>query len=237
MLSKVTSQVHGMQPIPDDPLFELYEIHSKHGSGSLIPVFDRSASVLARAFGYQSCAVLAGSLPADARVLDVGAGASTLGLEVCRLNPDVEWINADPCYGKKSVQEQLAARKDLPANLRFVPTDVVDLIEEFGPHSFDKVFTFFMLQHLELSAPDVALQGTKNLLRMPKPKGSLSLGPVKGLRLGRVLRDYRGVDSITLAPSASTREVERAAPQVLERVRLKGVAARMQRRNNGAMLK
>lgn len=140
-----------------------------------LPTTGRSAAMLARRHGYTSVAALARSLPPDAAVLDVGAGASALGKEVARLRPDVRWTNLDFSYHDSRILGE--ARRDAPPNLVFVAGDATKLDASVKPASMDAVFSYWLLPHLSLYAPDPALAAARQIYAAAKPGGMVAVGP------------------------------------------------------------
>lgn len=102
---------------------------------------DRPAEVLAQRHGFESVAKLAESLPANALVLDVGAGASPFGKEMAMLRPDVSWINFDYSYQDPAILDEVT--NDAPSNVKHVAGDATRLSEIYESESFDAVFSYW----------------------------------------------------------------------------------------------
>jgi len=143
----------------------------------MIPIFGRESGELALAYGYPDLQSFCDDLPEAARVLDVGSGASTLGLDVCVARPDVRWVNADLCYEDQKVRGAL--QKDAPPNLEILAADVLDLTERTGAQRFHRVFSWYLLQHIRLAGRKPAEVSAKEILQAAEPGGSVAAGPAK----------------------------------------------------------
>jgi len=136
---------------------------------------DRPGEMLARKHGFESMAQLAESLPQNARVLDVGAGASPFGKEVAALRPDITWVNFDYSYQDPAILEDIT--KDAPGNAEYVAGDATKLAETYKPESFDAVFSYWLLPHLSLDDPAPAREAAKAVFTVTKTGGLMSVGP------------------------------------------------------------
>ena len=96
--------------------------------------------MLVHRHGFESVLQLAESLPIDARVLDVGAGASPFGKEVSTLRPDVTWLNFDYSYQEPAILDEVS--KYTPSNVQHVVGDATKLGETYEPETFDAVFSY-----------------------------------------------------------------------------------------------
>ncbi len=152
------------------------------------PITSRNGNTLARAYGYPNVESIAASFTPGAQIIDVGAGWSTLGKEVCELRTDIQWTNADQAYpltsnkntvsrANRSRFERLAS--DAPANLRFDHADVLGIAERYGDGAFDDVFSYFMLGHITLSSEALGNTAAENMLRIAKETGRIGIGPVR----------------------------------------------------------
>jgi len=141
----------------------------------ILPTTDRSAETLARRHGYETVAKLAASLPQHAKVLDVGAGASTLGHAVAQLRPDVHWVNLDFSYHDKQILRDVS--RSTPPNLEFIAGDVTHLDEFIKPASMDAVFSYWLFPHLSLYDPQTALMAAEQIYKAAKPGSMLVVGP------------------------------------------------------------
>ncbi len=146
------------------------------------PREDRTTDDLARLHGYADLGDMVSSLPEKAKVLDAGAGLSTLGHEVTTARPDVDWTNLDASYAKSSpIRTQ--AEQDAPPNLHIVQGDVRSLVRRhvlgkgFAPDTFDEVVSHFLVPHL-VDRPGDAERAAAQLFRVAKVGGRLSIGPV-----------------------------------------------------------
>lgn len=135
----------------------------------------RPAGMLANRHGFKSVKQLADALPQDARVLDVGAGASPFGEEVARLRPDILWINFDQCYLDPDISGEVT--QNSPTNVLHVAGDATRLGETFGPESFDVVFSYWLLPHLSLVNRKPAERVARAIFYVTKPGGIMSVGP------------------------------------------------------------
>ena len=141
----------------------------------VLPTTGRGAEVLARRHGYKNLASLVQSLPPNATVLDVGAGASPLGKEVALLRPDIHWTNLDFSYHDKRILEE--AKKEAPANLKLVAGDVTRLNELVKPDSVDAIFSYFLFPHLSTYDQRTALKAAEQVYTAVKPGGVVIIGP------------------------------------------------------------
>ena len=128
----------------------------------------RSAEVLAQRHGAENLEMFAASLPENARVLDVGAGDSTLGQEVTVLRQDIEWTSLDFTTTPRHLQEAA------PDNLHYVTGDATRLGERYQPGQFNYVASYWLLPHLPKQERLKALGGMYGILAV---KGTLSVGP------------------------------------------------------------
>ena len=143
----------------------------------MLPTTERDADTLARRHGYSGITDLAHSLPLHAKVIDVGAGASTLGSAAARLRPDIQWINLDFNYRDERILK--AVGQGTPPNLTFVAGDVMTLDAYVEPASIDAVFSYWLFPHLSLYDQQTALTAAAQLYRAAKSGGILAVGPRK----------------------------------------------------------
>lgn len=141
----------------------------------ILPTTDRSADVLARRHGYGTVQKLADSLPQHAKVLDVGAGASSLGSVVAKLRPDIHWINLDYSYYNKRILADVS--HNAPPNLEFIAGDATKLGQFIKPGSIDAAFSYWLFPHLSLYDPVTTLTAAEQLYVATKPGGMLIVGP------------------------------------------------------------
>ncbi|HUD07405.1 MAG TPA: class I SAM-dependent methyltransferase [Candidatus Saccharimonadales bacterium] len=142
----------------------------------LAPTTPRSADMLAKKHGFESVAQLTDSLPANARVLDVGSGASNFGSEVASLRPDISWTNFDYSYNDPDILEH--ASKHAPGNVQYIPGDATKLQEAYGAETFDAVFSYWMIPHLSIDHTAPAIEAVKAMFSVTKTGGILSIGPI-----------------------------------------------------------
>lgn len=143
----------------------------------IVSTTDRTAEVLARRHGYRSLKNLAESLPRHANVLDIGAGASTLGKEVADLRSDIHWTNLDYSYHDKQILQNVS--RDAPPNLKFVAGDAAKLDDYIKPASMDAVFSYWLFPHLASYDKEIALAAASQLYNATKTDGLMVVGPSK----------------------------------------------------------
>lgn len=136
---------------------------------------DRPAEMLANKHGFESVAQLAESLPQNARVLDVGAGASPFGKEIALLRPDVNWTNLDYSYQDPAILREVS--QGTPANIQHVFGDATKLDSIFEPETFDAVFSYWLLPHLSLDDTEPARDTMNAIFAVTKQGGLVSVGP------------------------------------------------------------
>jgi len=147
----------------------------------IVSTTDRTAAVLARRHGYKTVENLAKSLPPQANVLDVGAGASTLGREIANLRPDIHWTNLDFSYHDKQILIDVS--RGAPTNLEFIAGDAAKLDDFIKPGSMDAVFSYWLFPHLSSYNQEMALAAAVQLYKATKNGGLLAIGPCKPLLL------------------------------------------------------
>jgi hypothetical protein len=151
------------------------------------PVTSRKASVLAISYGYGvkrgNIEALSDDIPPKAEVADFGAGLSDLGLEVCRLRPDIRWTNVDVSYVFPDIRARLP--EFTPENLTYIAADVLDPDAiELG--RYDRVFSWFMLGHIALAGKPEVRGALRNILSSANRNGRVMLGPVRGRKISAV---------------------------------------------------
>lgn len=135
----------------------------------------RSGKVLARAHGFKDVAELSKSLPPSAKVLDVGAGASTLGREIAARRPDIVWTNLDYNYRNSSVLDEV--QQDAPENVKYIAGDATKLTGLFKPGTFDAVFSYWLFPHLSLDDELPARKAAEEIYKVTASGGYMSIGP------------------------------------------------------------
>lgn len=143
----------------------------------MLPTTGRSAEMLTRRYGYKTLLQLANHLPQDAKVLDAGAGASSLGRVVATLRPDIHWINLDYSYYDKQILADVSS--NAPSNLEFMAGDVTQLDHFIKPSSLDAVFSYWLFPHLSLYDPKTTITAAVQLYKATKSGGTLAVGPRK----------------------------------------------------------
>jgi len=102
------------------------------------------------------------------RVLDVGCGTGTMAVLVKRLHPDVDVVGLDP--DPKALARASRKAERAAVSIRFDRGFADEL--PYEDVSFDRVFSSFMLHHLESDAKAATLREVRRILR---PGGSLHL--------------------------------------------------------------
>lgn len=118
---------------------------------------------------------LAESLPHNAQVLDIGAGASPFGKEVATLRPDLTWVNYDYSYHNPAILDEVS--KNAPPNVLYVPGDATMLTDVYKSNSFDAVFSYWLLAHLSIDHTEPAKAVARAVFKVAKPGGLMSVGP------------------------------------------------------------
>jgi hypothetical protein len=196
------------------------------------PISETPGEPLARAYGYLSFGKFVADIPQDAQVIDIGAGASTLGLEVCRARPDVSWTNADVCYGFRPLRDRLA--EDAPPNLSFLPANMHDVAERAGERRYDRVFSYYALAYVAMIDHQSAVVGAENLLQLPNEDGILSMGPI--YRRTELVKSNTGDgDTFKVTPCEKQQPVQELAEQMVQASRLSFWSAFWQKRINQHM--
>jgi ubiquinone/menaquinone biosynthesis C-methylase UbiE len=102
------------------------------------------------------------------RVLDIGCGTGALVTLIKRLHPDVDVVGLDPDPKALNIARRKAERTAVPIQLDQGFSD--DL--PYPDASFDRVFSSFMLHHLQAGEKEMTLREVRRVL---KPGGSLHL--------------------------------------------------------------
>lgn len=151
------------------------------------PTTSRSARRLSRMHDFSNPKKLAKFLPEDAKVIDVGAGASDLGATIAGLRPDIMWVNFDYSYKDPLIAEEVG-RNGTPENLSIVCGDATRLSEMFRSDTFDAVFSYWLMPHMSLGDDDQpARDMAEGIWDISKEGALISVGPSPGI-LG--LRKY-----------------------------------------------
>lgn len=179
----------------------------------------RSAESLARAHGFESVAELARQLPKDAKVIDVGAGASPFGVEVAKLRPDITWVNLDYSYSDPDIIEDVS--KDAPPNVEFFEGDATKLADMYDPQTFDAVFSYWLLPHMSLDEPGPAKAAAEAMYTITKIGGMISVGP----RNDATRRLFSGSDTLNY----ESRSSEEFADKIVAGTKLSKSASYLQK--------
>lgn len=131
----------------------------------------RGPETLAGFYGFESAEALADSLPSDAEVADMGAGASRLGHTIAGLRPDIHWINLDIGYADQTALAGL--QETAPDNLTLLEGSITNAAELVPPGSLDRVFSFWALGYLH--EPEIR-EAVRKFVGLTKPTGQLALG-------------------------------------------------------------
>lgn len=186
----------------------------------------RTAEKIAQRHGFENVRSLAESLPENARVLDVGAGASPFGREVAGLRPDVTWVNFDYSYQDPRVVEEVS--EAAPMNVEYVPGDATVLDQAFGEDSFDAVFSYWMMPHLSLDELEPAHEAARAMYQVAKPGAMISVGPTSH-------SIHRKTDALQTVKDESEQSAEEFADRTVEATKLGPMSAKAQRISNNAI--
>lgn len=184
----------------------------------------RSAEKLAHKHGFKSVGQVADSLPEDAWIADVGAGASPFGVAVAALRPDITWVNYDFSYHEPAILEDVS--KDTPDNVLFVPGDVLSLDQEFAPETFDATFSYWMFPHLSLDSLEPAQVAARAIFTVTKPGGLMSVGPemsqsrLPSLKIQKAIRTVKdeGLDADSFAEMIAEKTSVRGYTRYVEKL-------------------
>ncbi|MCW1907962.1 MAG: class I SAM-dependent methyltransferase [Candidatus Saccharibacteria bacterium] len=144
----------------------------------------RSSAMLAKVYGHPNVEALAMSLPSAATCLDVGAGASPLGVDVATLRPDIEWHNVDYSYFAPAILDEVS--QNAPSNVRHIPGDATQPI--LPRNEYDAVFSYWLLQHLSAHDDMPARAVAANVYQSARSDASIQIGPAtQGIRSIRTL--------------------------------------------------
>jgi ubiquinone/menaquinone biosynthesis C-methylase UbiE len=137
------------------------------GHGWALPLYDPFVKLLggdrARKALLNQAAIQSGH-----RVLDIGCGTGSLVILIKRLHPDVDVVGIDPDPKALTRARRKAERTALPMQLDQGFSDELPYPDAF----FDRVFSSFMLHHLQAGEKEKTLREVRRVL---KPGGSLHL--------------------------------------------------------------
>lgn len=138
----------------------------------------RAADTIARVHGYENASRLAESLPLNAHVIDVGAGASPFGKVVAELRPDITWINFDYSYNDPVILREVGECS--PPNLTHAAGDATRIDEQYRAKTFDAIFSYWLLPHLSIDDELPARKAAKGIFALAKTNSPISVGPKIG---------------------------------------------------------
>ncbi|HSX36601.1 MAG TPA: class I SAM-dependent methyltransferase [Patescibacteria group bacterium] len=137
-----------------------------------------SGEYLARQMGETSLQRVAEQLPAEAKVLDMGAGNSDLGLLISWARSDSTVVNLDIQYANKAGQLD-EFRANAPDNITWLAAGGAAL--PFKEATFDQIYSYNVVSHfLRYDAEQGRELGRKvlqEMLRVLKPDGEILVGP------------------------------------------------------------
>lgn len=137
------------------------------GRDWLLPLYDPFVKLLGGDAARRTLLDQADLEAAD-RVLDVGCGTGTLMVLIARLYPNVRLVGLDPDLRALARAQRKARRAGASVELDQGFSDALP----YAGASFDRVFSSFMLHHLQPNEKVTALREIKRVL---KPGGSLHL--------------------------------------------------------------
>ncbi|HEY5152639.1 MAG TPA: hypothetical protein VII55_01565 [Candidatus Saccharimonadales bacterium] len=173
-----------------------------------IPVSGYGSNKLALAYGFPDLQAFADDLPNGAEVLDVGAGVSPLGIDVCRLRPDIHWVSADTFYYNTGVRDKL--QSDSPPNLTILPANALTLTASSGEGRYNRVLSSYLFIQLWKGGAEPVQVAAAEMLKAAAPDGMVSALPVdSGFRVPGQEDRYRiaGQSIIVNAPPKLGNEV------------------------------
>lgn len=176
----------------------------------IVSTTDRTAEVLAHRHGYGTVKDFSDSLPPHANILDVGAGGSSLGAEVARLRPDIQWTNLDFSYYDNQILHNVS--HGAPNNLKFIAGDAAKLDEFIKPASMDVILSYWLFPHLASYDRQTALTAASQLYKATKLNGLMVVGPSKPPLLRHPTpwsRSWRAIKSKDLTADIYSHEVLR----------------------------
>jgi hypothetical protein len=192
----------------------------------LAPMTDRPAEVLAKYYGFTSISAMADNLPENAVVMDFGAGASNLGNEIAERRPDIHWINFDLNYDRKTMRQI----GKTASNVSYIRGDVLQASNLIRPNSADRVFSYGMVPHIELTDPALARQALVEMSQLLKDDGKLYVGQRFTPRL--LGSTDRRAGSIVITAQELRQRGEEIIDQALGLIKIKGLTRWTQRTAN-----
>lgn len=144
-----------------------------------IPITGSTAQFLCKVYFNQSVDNFINNLPHGAKVLDIGAGISPLGLVVTTARPDITWVNADYSYDGKLVNELKASAPD---NLNFIKDDITKTSFDPAHDTFDLILSFWVLPWIGLSGVCAITKVLTTMQKLLNTGGKVVLGPLVGER-------------------------------------------------------
>jgi ubiquinone/menaquinone biosynthesis C-methylase UbiE len=166
------------------------------GSRSYIPAAGHDAALplydpLVQLFGgsrRRQILIDRAELRAGQRVLDIGCGTGSLAIALKRAQPELQVAGVDPDPNALELSRRKAARAGVQIQFERGFGGALP----FPDASFARVFSSFMLHHLE---PDAQLQLLKEALRVLEPGGSFHLVDFARSPHGRIFgREMHGAE-------------------------------------------
>lgn len=132
-----------------------------------LPLYDPIVTLLGGA-GARRALLDQAAIQTGHRVLDIGCGTGALVTLIKRLHPDVDVVGLDPDPKALNRARRKAERTAVPIQLDQGFSDELP----YPDASFDRVFSSFMLHHLQAGEKEKTLREVRRVL---KPGGSLHL--------------------------------------------------------------
>ncbi|MFL6602566.1 MAG: class I SAM-dependent methyltransferase [Steroidobacteraceae bacterium] len=154
------------------------------------------------------------------RILDIGCGTGTLGVLIKRRYPEVEVVGLDPDPRALARAKRKAQKAGLSIQLDQGFADELP----YTDGSFDRVFSSFMLHHLEPANKEATLREVRRVLK-PGARfhlldfatpDSKSAGPIaRRLHSGHLLKDNSDERILSLMRQTGLSEPQRLAERTL----------------------
>jgi ubiquinone/menaquinone biosynthesis C-methylase UbiE len=154
------------------------------------------------------------------RVLDIGCGTGSLAVLIKRQHPDVEVVGLDPDPGALARARRKAQRAAVSIQLDQGFSDELPYTE----CSFNRVFSSFMLHHLQAAEKETALREVRRVLRpggrfhlldFATPDSNSTGRITRWLHSGHHLKDNSDEQILSLMRQAGLSDPKRVARQAL----------------------